>query len=225
MRRAARILPTKFSRSSVCVTHRTSLSSLAATEPDFRAARCPRPDGVLIGLARLNRIIDVDIPNQRITVEPGVINLDVTRRVAPHGYYYAPDPSSQLICSIGGNVAENSGGAHCLKYGFTVHHVLGVEAVLPNGDMVHLGGSALDAPGLDLLGALVGSEGTLAVVTKVTLTHPARTRSGKDDPGGICLDGGRGRRGVGDHLGGNHSRCGRDDGQADDRSRRSGRPS
>ena len=99
--------------------------------PDLSGGALPQPDGVLIGLSRLNRIIDVDIPNQRITVEPGVINLDVTRRVAPHGYYYAPDPSSQLICSIGGNVAENSGGAHCLKYGFTVHHVLGVEAVLP----------------------------------------------------------------------------------------------
>src|SRR5207249_7400443 len=127
------------------------------------------PDGVLIALTRLNRILDVDLANHRITVEPGVINLDVTRRVAPHGFYYAPDPSSQLICSIGGNIAENSGGAHCLKYGFTVHHVLAVEAVLPNGDLVHIGGSALDAPGLDLVGVLVGSEGTLAVVTKATL--------------------------------------------------------
>jgi glycolate oxidase len=129
----------------------------------------PRPDAVLIGLSRLNRIIEIDIPNQRITVEPGVINLEVTRRVAASGYYYAPDPSSQQICSIGGNVAENSGGAHCLKYGFTVHHVLGLEAVLPSGEIVHLGGSALDSPGLDLVGAMVGSEGTLAVVTKVTL--------------------------------------------------------
>jgi glycolate oxidase len=129
----------------------------------------PLPNGVLIVLSKLNRVLDVDIPNQRVTVEPGVINLDVTRRVAPHGYYYAPDPSSQLICSIGGNVAENSGGAHCLKYGFTVHHVMGIEAVLPDGEMVHLGGAALDTPGLDLVGALVGSEGTLAVVTKVTL--------------------------------------------------------
>jgi glycolate oxidase len=127
------------------------------------------PDGVLIVLTRLNRILDVDIANQRITVEPGVINLEVTRRVAPHGFHYAPDPSSQLICSIGGNIAENSGGAHCLKYGFTVHHVLAVEAVLPNGDLVHLGGSAVDAPGLDLLGVLIGSEGTLGVVTKATL--------------------------------------------------------
>jgi len=129
----------------------------------------PHPDGVLIVLTRLNRVLDIDIPNQQITVEPGVLNLEVTRRVASEGYYYAPDPSSQVICSIGGNVAENSGGAHCLKYGFTVHHVLGVEAVLPDGELVHLGGEALDSPGLDLLGVLVGSEGTLAVVTKVTL--------------------------------------------------------
>ena len=129
----------------------------------------PLANGVLIVLSKLNRVLDVDIPNQRVTVEPGVINLDVTRRIAPHGFYYAPDPSSQSICSIGGNVAENSGGAHCLKYGFTVHHVMGIEAVLPDGEMVHLGGAALDTPGLDLVGALVGSEGTLAVVTKVTL--------------------------------------------------------
>ena len=129
----------------------------------------PHPDGVLIVMTRLNRILDIDIPNRRITVEPGVMNLDVTKAVAGKGCYYAPDPSSQVICSIGGNVAENSGGAHCLKYGFTVHHVLGVEAVLPDGEMVRLGGPALDNPGFDLLGVLVGSEGTLAVVTKVTL--------------------------------------------------------
>jgi len=129
----------------------------------------PVPGGVLIVLTRLNRILDVDVPNLRVTVEPGVTNLEVTRRVAPFGCYYAPDPSSQVVCSIGGNIAENSGGAHCLKYGFTVHHVLGVEAVLPDGELVHLGGPVLDAPGLDLLGVLVGSEGTLAVVTKATL--------------------------------------------------------
>jgi glycolate oxidase len=129
----------------------------------------PHPDGVLIGLSKMNQILEVDIPNLRVTVEPGVTNLDITRRVASSGCYYAPDPSSQVVCSIGGNVAENSGGAHCLKYGFTVHHVLGVEAVLPNGDLVHIGGTTLDAPGLDLLGVLVGSEGTLAVVTKATL--------------------------------------------------------
>src|SRR5215475_3457089 len=129
----------------------------------------PHPEGVLIALSRLNRIVDIDIPNLRVTVEPGVTNLEITKRVAPFGCYYAPDPSSQQVCSIGGNIAENSGGAHCLKYGFTVHHVLGVEAVLPNGELIRAGGSTLDRPGLDLLGVLVGSEGTLAVVTKATV--------------------------------------------------------
>ena len=127
----------------------------------------PVPGGVVISLARLNRVLEVDIPNRRVTVEPGVTNLEITRQVAPFGYYYAPDPSSQQVCSIGGNVAENSGGAHCLKYGFTVHHVLAVEAVLPDGELVHIGSALPDAPGPDLLGLLIGSEGTLAVVTKV----------------------------------------------------------
>ena len=129
----------------------------------------PHPDGVLIVLSRLNRVIDVDIPNLRIVVEPGVTNLEITRRVAAAGCYYAPDPSSQVVCSIGGNIAENSGGAHCLKYGFTVHHVLGVEAVLPDGEIATFGAATLDPPGFDLLAALVGSEGTLAIVTKATL--------------------------------------------------------
>src|SRR5581483_1849561 len=100
----------------------------------------PHPDGVLIVLSRLNRILDIDVPNLRVTVEPGVTNLEISRQVAPFDCYYAPDPSSQVVCSIGGNIAENSGGAHCLKYGFTVHHVLGVEAVLPDGSLVQLGG-------------------------------------------------------------------------------------
>jgi glycolate oxidase len=129
----------------------------------------PIADGILIVLSRLNRVLDIDIPNLRVTVEPGVTNAEITRQVAPFGCYYAPDPSSQIVCSIGGNIAENSGGAHCLKYGFTVHHVLGVEAVLPSGELIHIGGSALDPPGLDLLGVIIGSEGTLAVVTKATL--------------------------------------------------------
>lgn len=129
----------------------------------------PHPDGVLIVLSRLNRILEVDLANQRVVVEPGVTNLQITQRVAPHGYYYAPDPSSQSVCSIGGNIAENSGGAHCLKYGFTVHHVLGVEAVLPSGEIATIGGTTLDMPGLDLLGVLIGSEGTLGVVTRATL--------------------------------------------------------
>jgi glycolate oxidase len=137
----------------------------------------PVAGGVVIALTRLNRILDIDIANLRATVEPGVTNLDITARVAPFGCYYAPDPSSQAVCSIGGNIAENSGGAHCLKYGFTVHHVLGVEAVLPNGNLVQIGGSTLDTPGLDLLGVIVGSEGTLAVVTKATLRLLRRPES------------------------------------------------
>jgi len=137
----------------------------------------PIPGGVVIGLARLNRVLDVDIPNRRVTVEPGVTNLEITRQVAPFGFYYAPDPSSQQVCSIGGNVAENSGGAHCLKYGFTVHHVLNIEAVLANGDLVQLDSAIADAPGPDLLGVLIGSEGTLAVVTKVTVRILRRPES------------------------------------------------
>ncbi len=129
----------------------------------------PVENGIVISLARMNRILEVDFPNARVVVEPGVINLDVTGRVAPHEYFYAPDPSSQSICSIGGNVAENSDGAHCLKYGFTTTHVLGLEVVLPDGSLVHLGGKTLDTPGYDLAGVFVGSEGTLGVATKIIL--------------------------------------------------------
>src|SRR5680860_1560077 len=129
----------------------------------------PHADGVLIVTSKLRTILEVDADNQRAVLEPGVINLDVTRAAAPHGYYYAPDPSSQQICSIGGNVAENSGGAHCLKYGFTTNHVLGADFVTAQGDIVHLGGAAPDSPGYDLLGAFVGSEGTLGIVTSVTV--------------------------------------------------------
>ena len=129
----------------------------------------PLENGVVIGLAKMNRILEVDFDNARVVVEPGVINLDVTGRVAGRGFYYAPDPSSQSVCSIGGNVAENSGGAHCLKYGFTTTHVLGLEVVLPDGRLVHLGGKTLDSPGYDLMGVFVGSEGTLGVATKVVL--------------------------------------------------------
>jgi glycolate oxidase len=129
----------------------------------------PVENGIVISLARMNRILEVDFPNARAVVEPGVINLDVTARILHNEYFYAPDPSSQSICSIGGNVAENSGGAHCLKYGFTTTHVLGLEVVLPDGTLVHLGGKALDAPGYDLAGVFVGSEGTLGIATKVVL--------------------------------------------------------
>ncbi|MGN6754381.1 MAG: FAD-linked oxidase C-terminal domain-containing protein [Intrasporangium sp.] len=137
----------------------------------------PHADGVLIVMARMRRILEIDPDNQRALVEPGVINLQLSRETLPTGYYYAPDPSSQQVCSIGGNVAENSGGAHCLKYGFTANHVTGVEFVTPAGEVVQIGGKAPDAPGYDLLGAVVGSEGTLGIVTKVTVRL---TRSPED---------------------------------------------
>src|SRR4051794_33320722 len=126
----------------------------------------PVAEGIVISLARLTQILHVDLERGQIVVEPGVANLDVTRAVAADGFYYAPDPSSQQVCTIGGNVAENSGGAHCLKYGFTVNHVLAAEVVLPDGELVEL--SVWD-DGPDLLGAFVGSEGTLGIATKLTL--------------------------------------------------------
>ncbi|MGH3548955.1 MAG: FAD-linked oxidase C-terminal domain-containing protein [Pseudonocardiaceae bacterium] len=129
----------------------------------------PHAQGVLIVTSRMRRILEVDPANERAIVEPGVINLDVTKAAAPQGWYFAPDPSSQQICSVGGNVAENSGGAHCLKYGFTTHHVLGAEVVTPDGELVWLGATTRDVPGYDLLGAFVGSEGTLGIATKIVV--------------------------------------------------------
>ncbi|GAA3474968.1 FAD-binding oxidoreductase [Nonomuraea roseola] len=126
----------------------------------------PRTDGVLIVTSRMRSIVEIDLPNRRAVVEPGVTNLAITEAVRDQGYYYAPDPSSQQVCSIGGNVAENSGGAHCLKYGFTVNHVEACEIVTPDGDIVTLDRAD---PGYDLLGAFIGSEGTLGVTTKVTV--------------------------------------------------------
>jgi glycolate oxidase len=126
----------------------------------------PVAEGIVISLARMNRVLSIDVDAGEVVVEPGVTNLDVTRAVAGEGFYYAPDPSSQQVCTIGGNVAENSGGAHCLKYGFTVNHVLAAEIVLPDGELFEL--SVWDE-GPDLLGAFVGSEGTLGIATKLTL--------------------------------------------------------
>ncbi len=123
----------------------------------------------MISLARMNRVLAVDLDSQRIVVQPGVTNLQVTEAVAGDGHYYAPDPSSQQVCTIGGNVAENSGGAHCLKYGFTVNHVTGLAVVLPDGEVCRLGGFALESPGPDVLGAFIGSEGTLGIATEITL--------------------------------------------------------
>ena len=128
----------------------------------------PVEEGVLIALSRLRRIHEVDLENQRVVVEPGVTNIAVSHAVGP-SHFFPPDPSSQVICSIGGNVAENSGGAHCFKYGFTTNYVTGLEVVLSDGQVVELGGKELDWPGYDLVGAFVGSEGTLGIATRIVL--------------------------------------------------------
>jgi len=129
----------------------------------------PLDDGVLLGMAKFNRILEIDFANRVAVVEPGVTNLAITQAVEHEGFYYAPDPSSQIACTIGGNVAENSGGVHCLKYGMTTNNVLGCEIVLITGEIVRLGGKHLDAAGYDLLGIVIGSEGLLGVVTEVTV--------------------------------------------------------
>jgi glycolate oxidase len=129
----------------------------------------PLEDGIILGLSKFNRVLDIDYENRCAVVQPGVTNLAITQAVQHKGFYYAPDPSSQIACTIGGNVAENSGGVHCLKYGLTTNNVLGVEMVLITGEIIRLGGKYLDSDGLDLLGVVTGSEGLLGVVTEVTV--------------------------------------------------------
>jgi glycolate oxidase len=129
----------------------------------------PLADSVVVGMARFNRILAVDYDNRAAVVQPGVTNLAISHAVADRGFYYAPDPSSQIACSIGGNVAENSGGVHCLKYGMTSNNLLGVEMVLIDGTVVRLGSRGLDSAGYDILGVICGSEGMLGVVTEVTV--------------------------------------------------------
>jgi glycolate oxidase len=129
----------------------------------------PLADGVLLGLSKFKRILDVDYANRCAVVQPGVTNLAISEAVAKNGFYYAPDPSSQIACSIGGNIAENSGGVHCLKYGLTTNNVLGLEVVLIDGEVIRIGGKHLDSEGYDLLGVMTGSEGLLGVVTEVTV--------------------------------------------------------
>src|SRR6476659_5698428 len=129
----------------------------------------PLGDGVLLGMAKFNRICTIDYDNRLAVVEPGVTNLAISDAVAHEGFYYAPDPSSQIACTIGGNIAENSGGVHCLKYGMTTNNVLGCEIVLIGGEVIRIGGKHLDSDGYDLLGLITGSEGLLGVVTEVTV--------------------------------------------------------
>ena len=140
----------------------------------------PLEDGITLGLGKFNRILDIDYDNRCVTAQPGVTNLAITDAVEAEGFYYAPDPSSQIACSIGGNVAENSGGVHCLKYGLTANNLLGVEMVLMDGKVVRLGGKHLDSGGYDLLGIVTGSEGLLGVITEVTvrmLRKPSSARA------------------------------------------------
>ena len=137
----------------------------------------PVANGIVIGLARMRKIVSIDAANQRMTVQPGVTNSEISRQAEPHGLYFAPDPSSQIVCTVGGNVAENSGGAHCLKYGFTSNHVLGLTLVTPDGSVITLGGDSADTLGPDLLGVVVGSEGTLGIVTEVTVRLLGRSES------------------------------------------------
>src|SRR5215467_6552455 len=129
----------------------------------------PLADGVLLGMAKFNRILDIDYDNRCVVAQPGVTNLAISQAVETAGFYYAPDPSSQIACTIGGNVAENSGGVHCLKYGVTTNNILALEIVLMDGEVIRLGGKHLDAGGYDLVGVLTGSEGLLGVVTEVTV--------------------------------------------------------
>ncbi len=129
----------------------------------------PRADAILIGLGRMNRIVEIDLENRCVVAEPGVTNLAISRAVEKDGFYYAPDPSSQIACTVGGNVAENSGGIHCLKYGITTNNLLGVELALPGGERVKLGGKTMQPGGLDILGVIAGSEGLLGIVVEATL--------------------------------------------------------
>ena len=129
----------------------------------------PAEGGIVLSMMRMNRVLEVDYDNQLAVVEPGLVNLHLSSRVGPKGYYYAPDPSSQQACTIGGNIANNSGGPHTLKYGVTTNHVLGLEVVMPDGEIVWLGGKTREAPGYDLAGVFVGSEGTFGIATKVVV--------------------------------------------------------
>src|SRR6476620_4192699 len=152
----------------VCAEHRVPFVARGAGT-GLSGGALPVADGVVISLSRLKRVLEVDPVDRRATVEPGVTNLDITAAAAPHGLYYAPDPSSQQVCTIGGNVAENSGGAHCLKYGFTTNHVLELEVVLVDGSVVTLGSDTGEQAGPDLRGVFLGSEGTLGITTKIVV--------------------------------------------------------
>ena len=152
----------------LCSAHRVPVVARGAGT-GLSGGALPHATGVLLSLAKFNRILEIDPLNRTATVQPGVRNLAISEAVAAHGLYYAPDPSSQIACSIGGNVAENAGGVHCLKYGLTVHNVLGIKFLTIDGELIVLGGKTLDSPGYDLLALLTGSEGMLGIVVEVTV--------------------------------------------------------
>jgi glycolate oxidase len=153
---------------TVCARHDVPFVSRGAGT-GLSGGAMPEADGVVIALTRMRRILSIDPANRQMTVEAGVTNLEITQAAAPHGLYFAPDPSSQVVCTLGGNIAENSGGAHCLKYGFTSNHVLALTVVLPDGSLVELGDGLAESPGYDLRGYFVGSEGTLGVACAATV--------------------------------------------------------
>jgi len=152
----------------LCAHHRVPVVARGAGT-GLSGGALPHSEGVLLSLAKFNRIVEIDALNRTATVEPGVRNLAISEAAAPYGLYYAPDPSSQIACSIGGNVAENSGGVHCLKYGLTVHNILGLKFFTMDGELVTLGGKTLDSPGYDLLALMSGSEGMLGVIVEITV--------------------------------------------------------
>ena len=183
VRPAAVVLPANTGEVSRCIVRARELGMPIVPRGSgtgLSGGALPVEGAVVIGTSRMRAILDVDIPNQRMRVQPGVINLDISKHLAPLGYYYAPDPSSQSVCSIGGNVAENSGGAHCLKYGFTINHVVALTIVLATGEIVEIGSPVADPLGYDLTSAVVGSEGLLGIVSEVVvrfLRIPQATRT------------------------------------------------
>jgi glycolate oxidase len=166
----------------------------------------PQEDAVVVGLSRMNRILEVDYPNRLARVQAGVTNLNISDSVAADGFFYAPDPSSQLACTIGGNIGMNSGGAHCLKYGVTTNNLLGVTLVTFDGEVIELGGGALDAPGYDLLGLVCGSEGQLGIVTEATVRLIAKPEGARPVLFGFRCLRDRWRLRGRNHCRGHHSR-------------------
>ena len=165
----------------------------------------PQEDAVVVCVAKMSRVLEVDFANRVARVEAGVTNLAISNAVAHESFFYAPDPSSQLACSIGGNIGMNSGGAHCLKYGVTTNNLLGVRLVLVDGTIVDLGGAALDAPGYDLLALVCGAEGQLGIVTEATVRILRAAEGARPVLFGFSVERGRGRGGRRHHRGGHHS--------------------